>query len=200
MVLSTEKAFKRGLAIGLSKQTLSIHAISDQLQVPQQTIYRWIKEFDTNGKRLPNKSPGRPRKTTIRSDRLLCRLALNHKLCSASQLRQQWRERVCVDTVYRRLRSQGLRKWKRAVVPYLSPANIEGRLRWCMTRAHWRDVWDRVRNINAKPLVAESMQQLREWVQLEWDGLSQEYLNGLILSLPRRVRAAIEAHGSHTKY
>ena len=62
-------------------------------------------------------------------------------------------------------------------------------------------VWDAIaRNINSKPQVADSLQQLQEWVQLEWTSLPQDYVDGLISSLPRRVRAVIESHGQQTKY
>lgn len=332
MASPVEKAFKRGLAIGMSLPAQPIAQISREVQVCKRTIFRWISEF-RNGKTAASKSPGRPKKTTTRSNRLLCRLALNHHLHSASQLKRQWQEQVSLSTIYRRLRSSGIRRRKRAIVPFLSPANVESRLQWSMARAHWREVWNRVvftdesrfrrfgndgrirvwrrggerflnrnvtcrlqagggsvhvwgaiwkggrsglivlqnavnqqtyietlqpffasyglpdnlifqqdnapahtaagvsrfldnagvrrlpwpsrspdlnpiehvwdaiaRNINARPQVADSLQQLRDWVQQEWNDLSQAYIDDLIDSLPRRIRAVIEAHGRHTKY
>lgn len=329
---ASQKAFNRGLAIGLSRPALPVGAISAQLGVSRKTIYRWINEF-RQGKRLPDRKPGRPKKTTPRSNRLLCRLALNHGLSSASQLRQQWQERVSLQTIYRRLKDVGLSRRRRAMVPYLSPANIQARLQWCMARSLWREVFNRViftdesrfrrfgndgrvlvwrrrgerfakrnvtlrlqagggsvhvwgaiwtggrsrlvildgavnqhayiqtlqaffaenelpenaifqhdnapthtaarvrqffedagqrvlpwpsrspdlnpiehvwdavgREINRRPNPAESLQQLSAWIQEEWYRLPQDYIDGLILSLPRRIRAVIEAHGRHTRY
>lgn len=330
--MALNKAFQRGLVIGMSMQQSSVSDIARELHISKRTIYRWIEEY-RNGKKLPNKSPGRPKKTTPRSDRLICRLAVNNNLCSASQLRQQWQERVSTMTVYRRLKSAGIRSRRRARVPYLSPANVEARLHWSMARAAWRAVWDRVifsdesrfcrfgndgrirvwrkkgdrllsrnvttqlqagggsvhvwgaiwrsgrsqliflegavnqrsyietltdffrtaqlpenpifqhdnapahtaarvhqflensgvrslpwpsrspdlnpiehvwdaigQKINTRPHPAESIAQLRNWILQEWGNLAQEYLDNLVASLPRRVRAVIEAHGRHTKY
>lgn len=62
-------------------------------------------------------------------------------------------------------------------------------------------IWDAMaRNINSRTHPAESLQQLSAWIQEEWYGLPQEFIDGLVLSLPRRVRAVIEAHGRNTKY
>lgn len=332
MTDSREIAFKRGLAIGLSLPQMSISSISDQTGVPISTIYRWISEYK-EGKRLPSKKPGRPKKTTPRSNRLLCRLAINNHVSSAAQLHRQWGENVSLHTIYRRLRSSGIKRRRRAMVPFLTPANITARLQWCMARSLWREVWNRViftdesrfrrfwndgrvrvwrrkgerfhkknvtcllqagggsvhvwgaiwrggrsrlvvltgvvnqqsyietlqdffnetelpenaifqrdnapahtaagvqqfldgagvrvlpwpsrspdlnpiehvwdaisRNINSRPHPAETIEQLRAWIQYEWHNLSQDFIDGLILSLPRRLVAVIEAHGRQTKY
>ena len=62
-------------------------------------------------------------------------------------------------------------------------------------------VWDAIaRGINSRPDPAESQEQLRAWVLHEWNSLPQEFIDNLILSLPIRVRAVIEAHVRHTRY
>jgi len=122
---------------------MNVATISAELHVSKRTVYTWVSEF-RRGKRLPSRKSGRPKKTTPRSNRLLCRLAMNHPLLSATQLCQRWRERVSLNTVYRRLQSEGIRRQRRALVPFLSPANIASRLQWCMTRTLWREIWNRV--------------------------------------------------------
>lgn len=272
--------------------------------------------------------------TSVRSDRLLCRLAMNHHLTSARELRQYWGEQVSIRTIYRRLRKAGIRKRKRAICPLLSEANIAARMEWSMTRCIWRaPVWNRVvfsdetrfrrvgcdgrimiwrkarqrftrrnitnslqcgggsvhiwgaiwkggksrivvlhgsvnrrtyiqtltaffqdanlpnnfifqddnapahraaevnefcevsgvrrlpwpsrspdlnpiehvwdaigRRINSRPQPPNSLRELEAWVQVEWQSLPQNYVDSLIDSVPRRIRAVIEANGGHTRY
>ncbi|MCL4150923.1 UNVERIFIED_CONTAM: hypothetical protein GTU68_041550 [Idotea baltica] len=132
------------MAIGLSRDRLPIEDISNELEIPKTTIYRWLHQYHNEGKISFEKSPGRRKSTCERSDRLLNRLATIHNLSSGRELLQLWRERVSIQTVYNRLRRAGFRKRRRAIVPFLSPANIAGRLQWSMARAHWRAVWRRV--------------------------------------------------------
>ena len=63
LTMSSEKAFKRGLAIGLSFPARPIAEISREVQVSERTVFRWISEY-RNGKIMANKCPGRPKKTT----------------------------------------------------------------------------------------------------------------------------------------
>lgn len=139
-----ESLFLRGYALGLLEEKRSAVDISRQLRVSLSTIWRWRQEH-LRGKVAPAKSTGRPLKTTVRSNRLLLRLATQHHLSSASDLLTFWREQVTVRTVYRRLMKQGLRKRRRLRCPILTRQHREVRLRWCMTRIIWREpAWSRV--------------------------------------------------------
>jgi len=41
---------------------------------------------------------------------------------------------------------------------------------------------------------------LKKFILEEWAKLPTEYVKNLILSMPRRLKAVIEANGGHTKY
>lgn len=138
-----EKSFDRGFAIGLLSSGLSLRGVSHRVNVPKSTLQEWLRLYRA-GQKVPHRSPGRPHKTTIRSDRLLVILARRHHLSSARELLQVWRERVCIHTVYRRLRARGLKKFRRPVCPLKTRAQRQIRLRWCMTRVIWRQVWSRI--------------------------------------------------------
>ena len=45
-----------------------------------------------------------------------------------------------------------------------------------------------------------SLKELREALRTEWNSISQEVLRNLIESMPRRVKAVIEAKGGPTRY
>ena len=138
------KCFLRGMVLGLSRPKLSNEDISNELGIPRSTICCWLSQYNLEGRVSFNKSPGRRKKSCARSDRLLCRLALNHNLSSARELLQMWRERVSIHTVYGRLKKAGIRRRRRARCPYLTPANKASRLQWSMARAHWRAVWNKI--------------------------------------------------------
>ncbi len=142
-----QKIFYRVLAIGLSKDKLSVPDICHLLPAAPNpsTVHRWIHSYNNAHQMAPIKQTGKPPATTVRSNRYLCRLALNHHLSSARELRQYWREQVSIRTIYRRLRNCGIRKRRRAICPLLSRVNIAVRMQWSMAHSAWRDaVWSRV--------------------------------------------------------
>lgn len=54
--------------------------------------------------------------------------------------------------------------------------------------------------IYAYPTPANGLKQLWERVEAEWEKLPKEYISNLYESMPRRMRACIEAKGRWTKY
>jgi transposase len=46
----------------------------------------------------------------------------------------------------------------------------------------------------------EDKEELKRWIQQEWDDLKPEYFRELFASYPRRCQAVINANGLHTKY
>lgn len=60
-------------------------------------------------------------------------------------------------------------------------------------------VWDYI----GRRVAAQSPENLRHLTQLilaEWENMPQEFVDNLISSVPRRIRAVIEAHGGSTRY
>ncbi len=52
---------------------------------------------------------------------------------------------LSVHTVQQRLKEQGLRKWQKARVPALRPADARARLRWCNAHKNWIvEQWNKV--------------------------------------------------------
>lgn len=61
------------------------------------------------------------------------------------------------------------------------------------------NLWDYLdRKVREKPV--SNMNQLKECLQEEWSKIPVDYLQKLVSSMPRRLRAVIEAKGGHTKY
>lgn len=62
-------------------------------------------------------------------------------------------------------------------------------------------LWDTIgRRLRLRPDCPSSLAELRLAVVEEWNGISQEIIQNLIASMPRRVKAVIKARGGVTKY
>jgi transposase len=61
-------------------------------------------------------------------------------------------------------------------------------------------VWAELRRRVDKRGEPRSLQQLSAWLLEECNLIPQEVIDNLIRSMPRRVRAVIEAHGGNTRY
>ena len=135
-----KKAYIRGLAVGMTMDKRSVTDVAKTLKVSRRTVQRWkarherreIHDRRVNGPKL---------KTTSRSNRMLIRLAEKHRFSSARELLTMWRERTCLQTIYNRLRSVGLRKRKCFCGPLLSKSHKKARLSWAMRKCLWRNVW-----------------------------------------------------------
>jgi transposase len=47
---------------------------------------------------------------------------------------------------------------------------------------------------------SENKEQLKRWIQYEWDNIDKSYFETLFASYPKRCQAVIDADGAHTKY
>ena len=61
--------------------------------------------------------------------------------------------------------------------------------------------WDALgRAVHQRDVQPANLDELEEALTEEWVALSQRYINKLVESLPRRIRAVIQARGGYTKY
>ena len=102
--------FDRGQIVGAHKFGHSVREIAAQLNIPKSTVQDVISAYQ-RGQCTPGKSPGRPRKTTPRSDRIIVRAARrspeNRRLTLSSltsQLNQTLPTTCSKWTVSRRLK------------------------------------------------------------------------------------------------
>ena len=141
-----QKGLLHGKILALHECGFSLREIRNAVnqRISHQGILNVINKSRAGGLHVPNFT-GRPRKTTLRANRLLVRLAKRHRFSSARQLLNYWGEQVSKFTVYRRLRDGGLRPYRILKRPFLTAVNRTARLRWAQQRVLWRDpVWDRI--------------------------------------------------------
>lgn len=62
-------------------------------------------------------------------------------------------------------------------------------------------LWDELkRRLHARRPRPASLNELRQFLQEEWENLQQDFIGNLIGSMPRRLQAVIQARGGHTRY
>jgi transposase len=63
------------------------------------------------------------------------------------------------------------------------------------------NVWSKLkRAINNRKTISETREALIQAIQEEWEYIQVEDFNGMISSMPKRMRACIAAKGGHTKW
>jgi len=135
---------QRGMIVGAYLMCPNIRAVSRTLKLPFSTVHGWIKRYEQSGTVAPKPPPGRPRKTSSRTDRLLFYLARSNGFSTTSELLRQWKERVSKQTVLRRLHERNLRQCRPYRAPPLTKEHRRARLEWSMRRCHWRNLWSRI--------------------------------------------------------
>ena len=122
--------------------------ISLRLKIPKSTVHDIIQSIKKNGSCTPKKSPGRPRKTSARTDKRMKRAAVENPSASSAEIRGCLPVdiRVSSRTIRRRLKDIFcLRSFRAASKPKLSVKNIQDRLNFCNAHKNWTiEMWRKV--------------------------------------------------------
>ncbi|MDP3792933.1 MAG: transposase [bacterium] len=107
--------------------------ISKQLNVPYDTVKRLKKKFVQYGSVDRRPGSGRPRKTSDREDRMICRQVKNDRFVSSIKILQNHKQlNISESTVQRRIfESLGMTSRWSAMKPYISETNRLRRLDFC---------------------------------------------------------------------
>lgn len=121
---------------------MSVRQASAATGVPRSTVQHWRQ----SGFRLcRQQGSGRPRKTSCRTDRHLCRLAASDPTLSLTEIGTVSGAPVSKETVRQRLKAAGFVSRKKPAVLVLSEAHKQRRQQWAMAHCLWRTPsWKRV--------------------------------------------------------
>ncbi|GFV37066.1 HTH_Tnp_Tc3_2 domain-containing protein [Trichonephila clavipes] len=113
------------------------------------TVVRTLKRFSETNFIADRGRSGRPRKTSLREDRLLHRISLSNRKLNSSQNLKQWaltsNVSVCPRTVRGRLLKIGLRGCKARPKPLLTEFQRKRRLTWVREHSLWTiKNWEKV--------------------------------------------------------
>lgn len=135
--IAMKNLFLVGRAIGMLECGRSLSFVARHLGVSRTSVRRWQSEFTRTGGIQRRKSSGRPKATSLRSDRLLMRTANLNRFSSCPALLRLWGENVSCMTLRRRLRTAGFRQYRCPLKPFLSPENRIARYHWCQNHVFW---------------------------------------------------------------
>jgi hypothetical protein len=107
--------------------------ISKQLNLPYDTVKRLKRKFIKFGTLMRRPGSGRPKKTTDREDRMICREVQNNRFVSTQDILNNHKElTISVYTVRRRIRAGlGMTSRWSAMKPFISETNRLRRLEFC---------------------------------------------------------------------
>ena len=122
--------------------------IAERLGVSKTGVQKAIGRLKKTGSAKPLSRTGRPRATTPQTDRLIRRSAIATPTISSAQIRTKLPgvAKVSARTIRRRLHDEmGLKAYRPAKKPRLSPKNVRDRLAFCRAHQHWTvDQWRQV--------------------------------------------------------
>jgi len=110
--------------------------IGTQLNIQRPTITKFLQRFKSRDsiENLPR--PGRPRKTSETRDRWIVRNAESETRVPLKKLKNILNIDLSEQTIRRRLREAGIRKWRAVKRPLLTKAHAHERRKWAKAHLH----------------------------------------------------------------
>lgn len=119
--------------------------IAQEMNLRFSTVVSFISRYRGTHDAENHKSSGRPRKTTVREDRILVRESKKNRRQPLAELQINTLPSVSVRTVKRRLLEHEIKKWKAANRPKLDRRIASLRLKWALNYESWTwEDWIRV--------------------------------------------------------
>ena len=128
---------QKGKIIILLDSNTSYAEIARQTTLPMNTVRNFCIRYRTRGTHENLKRSGAPRKTTESEDRELSAVALDNTHLKHIQLKERTNSILSLRSIRRRLKNDGIRKWKAANCAELTQRTAKIRLAWARAHANW---------------------------------------------------------------
>ena len=141
---------ERGVISRLRQRGMKPERIALRMNFCRRTVSRVWKRFQETGSGKRKTRSGRRKKTTARCDRVLRRLALEHRFSSIGRIHALWNENIGVETSprtsKRRLNKMNMHSRIARRKPLIGVENRLKRVRWCTRIRLWNadDNWSRL--------------------------------------------------------
>ena len=113
------------------------------MSIPHETISAFLSRYRELGTINNLLHPGRSRKITESDNRYIVRTAESSTRIPMAELRVDTNINVSEQTLRRRLRDSGIRKWKAVNRPFLTKIHAAKRLQWAKKHQDWiREQWE----------------------------------------------------------
>lgn len=140
--------FERGRIIGLREGGLSFRDIARRTNRSVSTIVGCWRAWNTERRETRARGSGRPRGTTEAQDRYLRLLAFRDRHMPTRRVAAAFHNvegrPITGASIYRRIRSFGLRSYRPHLVLPLTAEHRRQRLEWCRERLNWDLEWNTV--------------------------------------------------------
>ena len=133
--------------VKLRQENLTMQQIADKVKCSKSVICKILKRYNDTGSSNNKKKPGRPRKTTVRQDRMMHRLALKGRFNTVTGISKQVKDVIGVSrqTMSRRLPEIGLFARCQRKKPLISKKKPRARLGFANRHVLWSKCdWNRV--------------------------------------------------------
>src|SRR5204863_8609960 len=136
--------FQKGGIVALSHDK-NPPEIGNDLHIPRQTVFSFLKRFNQRQytENLPR--PGLPRETSTTADRWLIRTSLDKTKLPLKELHDICNLPFSTRTIQRRLAEDNIRKWRAVKWARLTAEHANERLKWAILHQHWTvEMWKKI--------------------------------------------------------
>ena len=178
----------RGIIQGMSHSGKSYGKIAAELNLRRSTVQMTLERARERRNGFSKPRIGRPRKTSVRSMRVITRWIRQNPWATYAQTIAILLLRFSVDTLKRALKSYDIGKWMAAKRPFLTDQVAALRLQWCLDHRNWTESdWDKV-VFSDESTVERGSGKRRQWVfrtpKQKWDrDFVQTYNKGHNISI-----------------
>ena len=135
-----DEKFKRLVVSSVSHEK-SVSEVARQFKISKQLVSLWRKIFEIRGTLQTQPRSGRPRKTTMRDDKIIARKSHADPSKPATEITAEINKELdynlSVSTVKRRLKAAGLNARRPSRKPFISAKNRKARLEFAKSHLHW---------------------------------------------------------------
>jgi transposase len=119
--------------------------ISRQVGIPARTVSNFIRRYLEREDHKNQLHLGGPRKSTAEEDQRLIQIARTDTRFTYAQVREQANSTLSLRTIRRRLKDEGIRKWRAANCAQLNDRLAAARLEWALEHANWTvEDWSKI--------------------------------------------------------
>jgi hypothetical protein len=137
--------FQKGEIVAL-RDSMSHREIGRELDIPHRTVSSFLERYDQrkSADNLPH--PGAPRKLSTADIRYLVRTVESETRVPLAEIPVNTTfSNVSIRTIRRRLREEGIRKWKAVGRALLTKKHAAQRLKWALEHRNWtREDWKKI--------------------------------------------------------
>ena len=187
--------------IGMSKCGKSHREIARELEVSKTCVTNTIKKFVEAGAVADKPRSGRPRSTSLREDRVLCRLAKMNRKSSLPAIKREFEDSsatvVSAMTISRQLRENGLYSYMPLKKPLLNRNHKRNRRLWCRRKRNWyMEHWGKMLFSDESRFQLYSSRKIK----VRRNEITPQECQKLILGMRKRVKMCLKHKGGPIDY